>query len=76
MTPLAKAELWDFLGQRIQQLRLESEWRQSDLADELDMCRVSIVNIEAGRQALPLHKLIDLCDLFGIHLADLVDGLY
>lgn len=48
------------LGDLIKTAREESDVKQELLADYLDLSRVSISNIEKGKQKIQLHNLLDL----------------
>lgn len=54
------------IGGNIRKYRLRNDMRQEDLAKKLELSRVSLVNIEAGRQAIPIYRIILLCDILKI----------
>lgn len=49
--------LYQLVGERIRDARNRARLSQAKLAEKLQMSRTSVVNIEAGRQRLPLHVL-------------------
>lgn len=53
-----------FIGRKVQYLRTENNYSQEDLADLTGLTRVSITNIEAGRQAINLRVLYLICCVF------------
>lgn len=57
----AKKSLQIFIGKKVQFIRSERGYSQEDLADLTGMTRVSITNIEAGRQAINLRVLYIIC---------------
>lgn len=61
-------------GARIREARGKSI-TQEQLAKAAGLSRVSVVNIEAGRQKLLLHHAIVIADVLGMSLAELVDPL-
>jgi transcriptional regulator with XRE-family HTH domain len=65
---------YEELGARIQNLRRQRGLRQQDLAAALSMARTSIANIEAGRQRLLAHMLLDLAWVLKVDLAELLHG--
>jgi transcriptional regulator with XRE-family HTH domain len=60
------------IGERIRKERDELGFSQLELATEIGMTRVSIVNIEAGRQRLPIHTLYAIADALGVSVACLL----
>lgn len=64
MTEKEKKYLYDFVGSKIKDLRNEVDISQQELANKLNLSRVSIVNIEKGRQQLSLHFLYEIARIF------------
>ena len=60
------------LGERIRFYREKAGLLQEELADRITLTRVSIVNIEAGRQRTPLHHLYAIAEVLGVEIADLL----
>lgn len=60
------------IGKRIRSEREALGFSQKEIADEVGMSRTSIVNIEAGRQHLPLHTLCVIADALGISVNCLI----
>jgi transcriptional regulator with XRE-family HTH domain len=69
------ARLYELVGQRISLARSASGLSQAKLAKLLQMSRVSVVNIEAGRQRAPFHVLWDIACALGIAVDQLIPGL-
>ena len=65
-------DLYIELGKKIKSLRLENNLTQEELAKALKLQRTSVTNIEAGRQAAPLHIYYQVCLLFKENLGDLL----
>jgi DNA-binding XRE family transcriptional regulator len=64
MTEKEKKYLYEFVGSKIKDLRNEVCVSQNDLANKLSLSRVSIVNIEKGRQHLSLHLMFEIAKIF------------
>ena len=64
MTEKEKKYLYDYVGSKIKDLRNEVGISQQELAKTLKLSRVSIVNIEKGRQHLSLHFLYEIAKIF------------
>jgi transcriptional regulator with XRE-family HTH domain len=60
------------IGKRIKIERSALGFSQQDLAQEIGMLRTSVVNIEAGRQRLPIHVLYAVADALGIPVYQLL----
>jgi transcriptional regulator with XRE-family HTH domain len=57
------------IGHSIRQLRRQANVSQQELADFLEMSRASVVNIEAGRQRLPIHTLCIIAKRFKVPMS-------
>ncbi|MBT1175622.1 helix-turn-helix transcriptional regulator [Bifidobacterium sp. LC6] len=66
--------LWA-VGRRIQTLRKSRGLSQEQLAEQLDMDRVSIGYIEQGRRSPKLATLYALAGTLGVHVSDIFAGL-
>lgn len=53
----------EYVGKQIYQRRKEIGFTQEHLADFLGLVRTSIINIEAGRQGVPLDTFWKICNL-------------
>lgn len=53
----------EYVGNEILKRRKSSGFSQQDVANYLGVTRVSIINIEAGRQGVTLDNLWKLCNL-------------
>lgn len=60
------------IGEKIKELRKSKEISQENLAQCLGLCRVSLVNIESGRQGLTLEKLLMLCAIFNCTFSEIL----
>lgn len=61
-------------GARIREARGKGT-TQEQLANAAGLGRVTIANIEAGRQKLLLHQAIMIADVLGMSVAELIDPL-
>ncbi len=52
--------LWRYIGERVSVARRTKHITQATLADELDLSRASVVNMECGNQAWPLFRLYEV----------------
>lgn len=64
--------LWLAIGVAVQKARKAEELTQEDLAKRVGVLRTSIVNIEKGRQRLPIDLLYDIADALGVQAVDLL----
>ena len=64
------------IGVRVEQLRTTLGWTQEELAKKLGYGRVSITNIEIGRQRIPLHQLLEICKVFGTTPKHFLRGIW
>lgn len=62
------------IGKRIREERKALGFNQSDLAKEIGLTRTSVVNIEVGRQRLPIHMLYRVAIALSIPINDLLPG--
>lgn len=67
-----KQAFYKMLGERIRGARITAGLKQDALAGQLNLSRVSIVNIEKGRQHPPLHLLWDMARLLDVELVKLI----
>lgn len=64
--------LYQFVGDLIRQKREQAGLNQTTLAKRISISRVSIVNIEHGRQRPPLHVLWRIAEALKVQLRDLI----
>lgn len=64
--------LYEFVGNKISVLRKEAGYSQQILAEKLGKSRVSIVNIEKGRQHTTLALIVELSIIFKVPLDEFV----
>jgi DNA-binding XRE family transcriptional regulator len=68
--------LYKNLGSLIQTARKKANLNQEDVAKNLGLSRISIVNIEHGRQKIQLHTLIKLILLLNTDINELLQPLF
>ena len=61
--------LYHAIGERIRAERKALGFNQTDLAQEVQLTRTSIVNIESGRQRLPIHVLYSIATALGVSVS-------
>lgn len=64
------------LGARIQMIRETIDMTQEDLAKKVGYTRTSLVNIEAGRQRLPMHQLEEIAKALATTPRNLLKGIW
>src|SRR5438045_4615671 len=64
--------LYRHIGAAIRRHREARGMTQAQLASAIGLLRTSIVNLEAGRQRVPLHTLYPICAVLGIEAADVL----
>ncbi len=57
------------IGSQLKELRLSRGWRQSEVADRVNLSRPAISNLEAGKRALTLTTLQRFCELYQIDIS-------
>lgn len=62
---------WE-VGAAIRKVRIAAGINQDELAKRVALSRTSIVNIEGGRQRLPLTTLYDIADALGVQAVALL----
>jgi transcriptional regulator with XRE-family HTH domain len=65
---------YQLVGERVLRMRLTRELSQGKLADRVGLTRVSIVNIEKGRQRTPLHVLWQIAKALDVELTTFIPG--
>jgi len=60
------------LGMLLRSNRLKANKSQESLADELGLSRVTIVNIEQGRQKIHIHDLVKASEFLGVPLMEFI----
>jgi transcriptional regulator with XRE-family HTH domain len=73
---MARQDTWDPLyqeiGIRIRRARENAGLSQNKLAESAKVSRTSVVNIEAGRQRLPIHQLWRIAEILEVAAGDLM----
>jgi transcriptional regulator with XRE-family HTH domain len=65
-------DFYPAFGQRLAHVRRRAGISQELLAGRVGLSRTSIVNVEKGRQRVPLHMLVDFADVLGVTPDDLL----
>lgn len=64
--------LYHLIGEKICRARKARRWSQERLASRLGLSRVSIVNIEKGRQRPPIHVIWDIGEALNLEPSQLL----
>ena len=64
------------LGELVRSSRKRLGITQDDVASYLGLTRISVVNIEQGKQKIQLHALLELCGILKIDAGELLAPLY
>ena len=72
MFEVSEDELYKLLGKKLKKLREDADIKQNQMAEEVDLLRTSISNIEAGRQHPPLILLYKICFILGVEATDVL----
>jgi transcriptional regulator with XRE-family HTH domain len=75
LTEAIQEKIYEELGRRIKAAREKEGINQEVVAQYLDLSRVSISNIEAGKQKVQLHTLLDIVKLLHINMDELLAPL-
>jgi DNA-binding XRE family transcriptional regulator len=67
--------IYEELGKQIRAARVKANVKQETLADFLNLSRVSISNIEAGKQKIQLHTLLDMAKYLSMNIFEVFSGL-
>lgn len=67
--------LYHELGKRIRSVRESKNLTQEALAESVSMTRPSIVNIEKGRQRVPVHTLVRIAEALSVDPSHLLPPL-
>lgn len=62
------------IGDKLRKLRLESDFKQEYLADELSVSQKTYSNMENGRSPFSIEILERICEIYRIELVDLLTG--
>jgi transcriptional regulator with XRE-family HTH domain len=63
---------YEELGSRVREARKARSMTQGQLALRLGLTRTSVVNLEAGRQGIPVHTLVRAATALGVAITSLV----
>jgi transcriptional regulator with XRE-family HTH domain len=75
MAEQAEKRLYRLIGERVSSARSSTGLSQNKLAKKLGLSRVSVVNIEKGRQRPPVHVLWKIAEALGVEITDLIPAL-
>ena len=75
MSEASEKRLYRLIGERISSVRVSAGLSQNKLAKKLELSRVSIVNIEKGRQRAPVHVLWRIAEALGVEITDFIPTL-
>jgi DNA-binding XRE family transcriptional regulator len=64
------------LGARIQMIRETLDMTQEQLAKKVGYVRTSIVNMEAGRQRVPMHQVEEIAKALSTTPRNLLKGIW
>lgn len=65
-------EFYQQLGEKLKKARIDANKSQEALAQTLGLSRVTVVNIEKGRQKILVHNLVDAANFLEVKLSDLI----
>lgn len=63
---------WIELGARVARLRTDAVLTQEEVADRLGVTRASVTNLEAGRQRVPVDRVMILAAVFNVSAGQLL----
>lgn len=72
MSIAEKRKFYKYIGERIHDARVKMNYNQKGLADSVELTRVSIVNIEKGRQHPSIHLLWRIAKILKVSIHDLL----
>ena len=75
MTMIKVEKVYKKLGKLIASRRAELSLSQADLAKKIKMSRPSVINMEAGRQRILLHRLMEVDAALGYPKGYLIQKL-
>lgn len=74
MSRLRIDRLWQTIGERVRDARYDACMTQGELAELVFVTRTSIVNLEAGRQRMPVDQLIKIARVLNKPAEWLIEG--
>ena len=63
------------IGINVRRARLEANLTQDEMSEHLGLTRVSVLNIEKGRQALSTQKLVLVSQITGISVTSIIGDM-
>ena len=70
--PGAAGAFYRHVGEQVRRLREDAGLRGNELAARVGLSRASIANLEAGKQAVPLHTFAAIAQVLGADVAALL----
>lgn len=68
----ADGSFYRHVGGQVRRLREDAGMKQDELAARVGLSRASIANVEAGKQAVPLHLFAAITEALGTDVAHLL----
>lgn len=75
MIAVDEDELYRILGENLKRVREDAEIKQHFVAEQVQLLRTSISNIESGRQRPPLGLIFRICLVLGVEVAEVLPKL-
>lgn len=69
---MSEDELYKKIGEKIFEARIKANIKQEGLAESLELSRVSVVNIEKGRQRPSIFLLLKIAQLLKVDYTELI----
>lgn len=67
-------DFYQHLGVSLKEARIKSGQSQEALAGAMGLSRVTVVNIEKGRQKVQIHNLVEAANFLNIDLTQILPG--
>lgn len=67
-------DFYQQLGEALKEARIKSGKSQDALAQSMGLSRVTVVNIEKGRQKVQVHNLVEAANFLNVDLSSLIPG--
>ncbi len=65
-------DFYQKLGENLKEARIKSEKSQEALAKSMGLSRVTVVNIEKGRQKVMVHNLVEAANFLNVNIGSLI----
>lgn len=70
-----QSQIYNYIGEYLRDARKSKHMRQKDVAALVGLTRTSIVNMESGKQRIPLHIMYKLCAALDVEAWDLLPAV-